>query len=238
MVEMIRIITNCDDVGITASHFYDVFWGMHRQDPKYKDIWVRRAKLLKDERVLIEYSLHGVGWRRVVLGDEPDWYELPPSARIRFLAGAKGTQKVRLRIDPLKSSDPEPVLSEQEVVEFFQLFIAHLRNEGFEVQELQGPMPSEDSSAMAEQTMPVKDSAGDIVPDELIIGGKYGTCRDLTVDAVRAIVARCLAFQERGGKVPGFYDQLNITPGEPESFELETLRGWLKDPKFAPQEDT
>lgn len=144
MVEMIRIIKNCDDVSITASHFYDVFWGMHRQDPKYKDIWVRRAKLPKDERVLIEYSLHGVGWRRVVLGDESDWYELPPSARIRFLAGAEGAQKVRLRIDPLKSSDPEPVLSEQGVVEFFQLFIAYLRDEGFEVQEPQGPTPAED----------------------------------------------------------------------------------------------
>ncbi len=160
MVEMIRIIKNCDDVSITASHFYDVFWGMHRQDPKYKDIGVRRAKLPKDERVLIEYSLHGVGWRRVVLGDEPDWYELPPSARIRFLAGAEGAQKVRLRIDPLKSSDPEPVLSEQGVVEFFQLFIAYLHDEGFEVQELQGPMPSEDSGAAAEQLTPAEDEAG------------------------------------------------------------------------------
>jgi len=83
MVEMIRIIENCDDVGITATYFRE-FWGMHRLEPKYKDIMVRRAKLLRDERVLIEYSLHGSRWREVVYGDESPWYELPPSARIRF----------------------------------------------------------------------------------------------------------------------------------------------------------
>lgn len=75
-------------------------------------------------------------------------------------------------------------------------------------------------------------NARDILPTELEVGGKYGTCRDLTIRDVRAIVAKCLAFTERGGKVTAFYEQLNITPGQPRSFELETLRGWLKDPKF------
>jgi hypothetical protein len=91
-----------------------------------------------------------------------------------------------------------------------------------------------DSGAVAEQTMRPKGSAGDILPAELKIGGKYGTCRDLTIDEVRVIVAECRAFQEGGGKVPTFYEQLNIRPGEPRSFELETLYGWLYDPKFRP----
>jgi hypothetical protein len=63
-------------------------------------------------------------------------------------------------------------------------------------------------------------------------GGKYGTCRDLTIDEVRAIVARCRAFQEKGGNVPEFHRRQKIVPGAPRSYELETLRGWLKDPKF------
>lgn len=78
-------------------------------------------------------------------------------------------------------------------------------------------------------------SAGDILPDELETGGKYGTCRDLTTRDVKAIVARFYNFKANGGKLPEFYRQLNITPGEPRSFELETLRGWVKDPRFIPK---
>lgn len=81
-----------------------------------------------------------------------------------------------------------------------------------------------------------EDAASDILPDELHPGGKYGTNRDLTFEDVKAIVTRCRAFQERGGKVPDFYDQLNLDPFGPRYFELETLRGWLKDPKFAPED--
>jgi hypothetical protein len=90
----------------------------------------------------------------------------------------------------------------------------------------------------AQQPTPAAASATDILPAELTVGGKYGTYRDLTIAEVRDIVARCLAFQRRGGKVPDFYRQLNIEPDGPRSFTLETLRGWLKDAKFAPQEDT
>jgi len=69
--------------------------------------------------------------------------------------------------------------------------------------------------------------------EETVKGGKYGTCRDLSLEDVKAIIIRCKAFQKRGGKVPDFYDSQNITQGEPRSYELETLRGWLKDPKFS-----
>ena len=59
-----------------------------------------------------------------------------------------------------KNIPREPVLSEQGVVEFFQLFIAYLRDEGFEVQEPEEPMPSEDSGAVAEQLTPAEDEGG------------------------------------------------------------------------------
>lgn len=68
-------------------------------------------------------------------------------------------------------------------------------------------------------------------------GGKYGTNRDLTIDDVRIIVARCKMFTEKGGKVTEFYRLQNITPGNPKSYELETLRSWLKKSKFAPKDN-
>jgi hypothetical protein len=162
MVEMIRIITNCDDVGITAGHL-DVFWREHRQAPEYKSIQVRREK---DDRALIEYSLMGFYWSSDGTDQRSKW-SAPPYARIRFQALPDSKQKVRLKVSPLESSDRlmyprEPMLSEQGVVEFFQLFIAHLRNEGFKVQELQGPVQSEDSDRVDEQLTPAEDEGGKI----------------------------------------------------------------------------
>jgi hypothetical protein len=146
MVEMIRIIRNCDDVGITASHL-DVFWREHRQAPEYKNIQVRREK---DDRALIEYSLMGFYWSWDGT-DQRSRISAPPYARIRFQALPGSGQKVRLCVSPLEPSDRlmyprEPVLSEQGVVEFFQLLIAHLRNEGFEVQEAESPAPTEEAA--------------------------------------------------------------------------------------------
>ena len=70
------------------------------------------------------------------------------------------------------------------------------------------------------------------------VGGKYGTFRDLTIDDVKDIVERCRDFQAQGGKVPEFYRRQNLSPyqEEPRSYALETLRGWLKDPRFAPKD--
>jgi len=78
-----------------------------------------------------------------------------------------------------------------------------------------------------------QENAGDILPIRLEIGGKFGTHRDLTANDVQAIVDRCRYFMRAGGKVPDFYDQLAIVPDWPRCFELETLRGWLKDTRFA-----
>ena len=89
--------------------------------------------------------------------------------------------------------------------------------------------PEDAAPAEAEETVSPPASVGE---GGAIIGGKYGTNRDLSFEDVKAIFARCKAFQGRGGKVPSFYDMQNITPGEPRSYELETLKGWLKKPKF------
>ncbi len=84
------------------------------------------------------------------------------------------------------------------------------------------PLPTPKESAQAE-----------VCGGEEVTGGKYGTCRDLSFDDVKTIVVRCKAFQKRGGKVPEFYRHENITSNEPRSYELETLKGWLKDPRFS-----
>jgi hypothetical protein len=74
---------------------------------------------------------------------------------------------------------------------------------------------------------------GEVVPTETQIGGGlFGTCRDLTFDDVCAIVHQCREYKQKDGKVTEFFRRRDIVPGEPRSFELETLRGWLKDPRF------
>ena len=78
-----------------------------------------------------------------------------------------------------------------------------------------------------------QEDAGDILPIHLETGGKFGAYRDLTANDVQAIVDRCRNFMCTGGKIPDFYDQLNIAPDWPRSFTLWTLRGWLKDTRFA-----
>jgi hypothetical protein len=89
-----------------------------------------------------------------------------------------------------------------------------------------------------EPSPPTEDSAVDLPPMEDPTGGKYGTCRDLTIDDVRDIVKRCRAFQAKDGKITEFYRRgsRDFSPGEPRSYELETLRGWLKNPRFAPKD--
>lgn len=69
--------------------------------------------------------------------------------------------------------------------------------------------------------------------------GRYGTDRDLTAGDVRAIVKGCRKFQGDGGKVTAFlmlYQRDYAPAGGPRSFALDTLRGWLKDPRFRPKD--
>lgn len=89
-----------------------------------------------------------------------------------------------------------------------------------------------------EPPLPTGDGTVDLPPMEDPTGGKYGSCRDLTIDDVRDIVKRCRAFQARGGKIVEFYRRKSqsFSPGEPRSYELETLRSWLNNPKFAPED--
>lgn len=60
---------------------------------------------------------------------------------------------------------------------------------------------------------------------------KYGTNRDLAYDDVKEIVSQCNAWTDRGGKVSAFYEFKGKETGDG-SFTLETLRKWLRDPRF------
>ena len=83
-----------------------------------------------------------------------------------------------------------------------------------------------------QRTKPPDSVETDPVSDD-VAGQKYGTYRDLTIDDVRAIVARCLAFKKQGGRVTEFYRRENTN-----AYTLETLRSWLKDKRFRPPDDS
>jgi len=68
--------------------------------------------------------------------------------------------------------------------------------------------------------------------DAGVEGGSYGAERDLTFDDVCDIVRRCRAFTDRGGKVTEFYRREALVMAERGFYALETLRGWLKNPRF------
>lgn len=63
------------------------------------------------------------------------------------------------------------------------------------------------------------------VIDDAIV--RYGTDGDLSLSDVKNIVKRCNAFVASSGKVTEFYNK--YSEGK---FTLETLRKWIKDPKF------
>lgn len=215
---------DCRDVGMAADVFRR-FWAKFGMDLRYGGYFEMRQVRVSDYRLYIELYTEDSRWVYDVIDGQVCGY-LAPSAQIRFDATSHDSRTATLYVstDP---SDPKPKQWEHLVQEIFESFRAYLRKEGYlDVVGKEKPLT------------PAQAGAGDILPTELEVGGKYGTCRDLTIDDVRAIVAKCRAFQESRGKVPDFYDQLNITPGEPRSFELETLRGWLKDSKFTRQEDT
>lgn len=77
------------------------------------------------------------------------------------------------------------------------------------------------------------ESAEPTLSSEDVTGQRYGTDRDLTIDDVRTIVARCLVFKRQGGKVTEFYRRENT-----DSYTLETLRSWLKDKRFRSPDDS
>ena len=67
--------------------------------------------------------------------------------------------------------------------------------------------------------------------------GRFGTYRSLNEAEVRRIVKRCREFMKSGGTAVEFHDQFVHDPSHPPYFALETLRGWMNDPRFAVQED-
>lgn len=57
---------------------------------------------------------------------------------------------------------------------------------------------------------------------------RFGTDKDLSLSDVKAIVKKCNAFIQRGGKVAEFCRQYSEN-----KYTLETLRKWLRDARFA-----
>jgi hypothetical protein len=60
---------------------------------------------------------------------------------------------------------------------------------------------------------------------------KYGTDRDLSENDVRLIVKRCRTSQKAGTSVREFYMNVLLSD-ESNKFSFETLRSWLKNPRF------
>jgi len=68
--------------------------------------------------------------------------------------------------------------------------------------------------------------------EDHVAGRLMGTSGDLTFYEVRDIVRRVRARQSMGGKVPAIYAEMNIEPEAPKSFGIDSLRRWLRDPRF------
>ena len=70
-------------------------------------------------------------------------------------------------------------------------------------------------------------------PQDVIVGNyddviiRFGTDKNLSLSDVKEIVKRCNAFVKSGGKITEFHRQHSQ-----DKYELETLRKWLKDPRF------
>jgi hypothetical protein len=68
--------------------------------------------------------------------------------------------------------------------------------------------------------------------EEMAVGNRYGTEREMSIEDVCLVVQKALAYKEQGGTIPEFYRRWSFSTG---TFALETLRGWLKNPKFNPE---
>ena len=62
---------------------------------------------------------------------------------------------------------------------------------------------------------------------------RYGRPRVYTLAEVKDIVAKCKNFQQRGGTIEAFYNDV-LLPSTRDNFLLDTLRSWVKDKKFKP----
>jgi hypothetical protein len=71
----------------------------------------------------------------------------------------------------------------------------------------------------------------DVDPERVV--KRYGTYRELTLDEVRDIVAKCRAFQHKDGTIFSFYYEA-LPDYYRTKFSFETLRSWVKNEKFKP----
>lgn len=144
------IILDYDDISVTATAF-DLFWGAYKVNRElHNKVEVRRVK---DDRVLVEYFLCGKRWVWNVNKDEREKCSVAPWASIRFQVLPGGRQKLSLDVTPWEPSDGpmlpsfQPTLSEREVEEIFDSFIAHLRSEGYLDQPSPSPTSTKDGAS-------------------------------------------------------------------------------------------
>lgn len=64
--------------------------------------------------------------------------------------------------------------------------------------------------------------------DVMPVGGRYGTNRDMSLEDVQQVLRACLSYRKQGGKVTEFHRRWHFNSG---TFELGTLRDWLKNQK-------
>jgi hypothetical protein len=87
---------------------------------------------------------------------------------------------------------------------------------------------------------PLTDSAADLLLDKESNPskdvGKYGTNRDLSESAVKILVKSCIAYQNHGGTIRAFYENM-LSDTTRNRFALETLKSWVKNKKFRPKEE-
>ena len=110
----------------------------------------------------------------------------------------------------------------------FKSLVDLLKQRDLGYKEFNEAFPEVESNDQSQTSHAAGDLKNDLPdPDKV---KKYGTNGDQTRNDIRRYVARCRAFQGKGGTVKGYYDFLGSSP----PFAFETLRGYLKKPKFAP----
>lgn len=74
-----------------------------------------------------------------------------------------------------------------------------------------------------------QETTNDQLRTTIPVAGIYGTDRDMSIEQVQEVVGSCIEYQARGGSITEFYRRWNFNTGQ---FQLETLRKWMKDPRF------
>ena len=160
-----KIALDCTDIDETVDAFKWVC-KKHVMQLKYQWLGMDMQTIRQEDRpVWIRLSPDRDHQREVW---EDGYQYFVPSAQIRFeVPPLSKWQEVTLDVT-LKPSQPETATWDL-AEEIFDSFIAHLRNQGYKVQEPEGPMPSEDISSKKPEPMDrFASETGEIYGDKTI----------------------------------------------------------------------